>query len=112
MEIGIEKGKDVSTLTVSGEINAITCADLETALGGLMEEGETRIVLDLEGTRYISSAGFRVVLGAAQRLHRRGRFVISGADGNVSDILRIAGFPCIIDMFDNAARARAAVAAP
>lgn len=109
MEIGIEKRGNVSTLRISGEINAITCTDLETALGGLMEEGETRIVIDLKGTRYVSSAGLRVILGAAQRLHRCGRFAICGANENVYDILQIAGFPSIIDMFEDAVKAQAAV---
>jgi anti-anti-sigma factor len=109
MGLSIDPHGALSTVYASGEIDAVTCGDLEDTLSRLMGGGETRIVLDLSATVYISSAGLRVILGAAERLHGVGKFVISAVNPDVREILEMAGFANIIDIYDSTEKAVAAV---
>jgi anti-anti-sigma factor len=102
----------VSTVCASSEIDALTCGELEEALNRLMDSGKTRIVLDLSATVYISSAGLRVLLATAKRLHGAGRFAIAAANQDVRGILEMTGFTRIIDTYGTAEKAAAALSRP
>lgn len=109
MRVRIEKSATYTTVYASGGIDAVTCALLEKSLVDLVEAGETRIVLDLAQTVHISSAGLRVILSVAKQLHGCGQFVISAADGNVGDILKLAGIADVIDVYPATASAWEAI---
>ena len=111
MRIHVEKGVTLCTVFASGGIDAVTCPLLATSLGRLIEEGETRIVLDLGRTVHISSAGLRVILTTAKRLHGCGQFVISSANDKVFHILRLAGIADVVDVYPETESARAAISA-
>ena len=55
--IGAKSPDDVSIIKVSGYLDTTTARDLETALNNLLDKGSYKIVLDLSGVTYISSAG-------------------------------------------------------
>lgn len=97
-----------SKVSPIGRLDATTCAELQDALDELIDGGTTRIVLDLQETAYISSAGLRVILNAAKRLHGSGKIVISGVVPKVRNILNVAGIPEVIDVYTDPAGAHAA----
>jgi len=102
----------ICTVQASGEIDALTCGDLQEALNGLMDRGNTRIVLDMSGAVHISSAGLSVLLAAAKRLHGTGRFAVAAANRDVRGILEMAGLANIIDICETVGKALAAVSEP
>ena len=59
---GSEKKENYSIVSVSGKIDAATCSELEDSLLNLLDEGETRIILNMSDCQYISSAGLRILL--------------------------------------------------
>jgi len=111
MRIQIEKGVTLCTVFASGGIDAMTCPRLATSLNALIDEGETRIILDLGQTVHISSAGLRVILTTAKRLHGCGQFAISSANVSVFHILRLAGIADVVDVYPEVESARAAISA-
>jgi len=111
MRIHVEKGVTLCTVFATGGIDAVTCPLLATSLDRLIEEGETRIVLDLGQTVHISSAGLRVILTTAKRLHGCGQFAISSANDEVFHILRLAGIADVVDVYPEIESARAAISA-
>jgi anti-anti-sigma factor len=110
MEIEIERGADPVVVRAAGDINAATCPKLEETLVGLIEGGTSRLVLDLGDTRYISSAGLRVLLIAAKRLTGNGKFALSRPSAAVRQILDMTGFSRIITIHDDLETARRALA--
>ena len=77
------------TVSVDGKIDGATSPELESRLVEWLDQGETKIILDLQEVFYISSAGLRVVLFEArspfkQRPPGAGRPQTRG-EGNLRD---------------------------
>jgi anti-anti-sigma factor len=111
MEVETEARDGLTVVKISGDVNGMTCGRLEEELVRLIDGGSRRIVLDLMGVRYISSAGLRVLMIAAKRLTGDGAFALSRAGGGVRKVLDITGFSTIIPIHDDLEDAAAAVRA-
>jgi anti-anti-sigma factor len=109
LDIVIEKRDNACFIRPTGEIDAVSCRGLAERINGIIETGPRRLLLDLEGVRHISSAGLRVILQIAQRLHGEGRFVILCGGESVRHILDVAGFSNIIDIYDTLEQAEGAL---
>jgi anti-anti-sigma factor len=100
LDIVIEKRDNACFVRPTGEIDAVSCRGLAERMNGIIETGSRRLLLDLERVGHISSAGLRVILQVAQRLHGGGRFVILCGGESVRHILDVAGFSNIIEIYD------------
>ena len=78
------------TLAVEGDIDTLTSPELEKAVE---ENAPTcdKLILDLAGVDYISSAGIRSVLKARQ-MKGNDHFVLKNLNNNVMEIFKITGF--------------------
>ena len=110
MELKIEQHGEVTVVHASGDVGAATSGELQVALERLIEGGPRRVVLDLEGVRYVSSAGLRVFLVIAKRLGRDGAFALSRASEPVLQVLDMTGFSKLIKVEAELETAIAAVA--
>lgn len=109
MDLKIEQRGEVTLVLASGDIGAATCGELQAALEGLLADGRRRLVLDLDGVRYVSSAGLRVFLVVAKRLAAGGAFALSRATEPVRQVLDVTGFSSLIKVEDSVETAVAAV---
>jgi anti-anti-sigma factor len=91
---------------VSGKIDATTSDDLEDSLMELLDQGEENILLDLEGTHYLSSAGLRVLVAITKQVYDSGHFGICNASDNVYEIIEMAGFNVFMNIYDDLATAK------
>ena len=109
MEITSRKEKDITIVSVSGRIDAITAPDFENNLGGLITAGEKILLIDLSGLGYISSAGLRSILSSAKKLKAlSGEILFTGLTGPVDEVFQISGFKSIFRIFPSEAEALAA----
>jgi len=93
MDILEEQAGGVLVITPSGRVDSTTSDELEQALGRALESGARRIVVDLVGVSYISSAGLRVLLVAAKRVRaERGALVLCALGEPVRQVFDLAGF--------------------
>ncbi len=96
---GRENG--VSVLKVSGYLDTSTSSELETALLGLLKKDERRIVIDLSGVNYISSAGWGIFIGEIKDIrHEGGDIKLAGMAGDVYEVFRLLEFDSILDAYD------------
>jgi anti-sigma B factor antagonist len=96
---GRENG--VSILKVSGYLDTTTSSELETALLGLLKKDEKRIVIDLSGVNYISSAGWGIFIGEIKDIrHKGGDLKLAGMAGDVYEVFRLLEFDSILDAYD------------
>ena len=67
MDVAIEQVGSASVVRISGSVDGLTADALQTALQEQIETGGARLVGDLSGVEYTSSAGLRALLGCRGR---------------------------------------------
>jgi len=100
----------VVTLALKGRLDAGTSAQAEAAIQDFLGAGGGKLILDLAGLDYISSAGLRVLLVANKAMRRKaGALALCGAQGNVREVLEVSGFTTLFLMADTPEQALAAL---
>jgi anti-sigma B factor antagonist len=61
---------------LSGELDAITAPDLARTLDEVLAEPHLRVMLDLNGLRFVDSAGVSVLIRAKQAAAANGRALV------------------------------------
>lgn len=93
MEIAEERHDDVLVIAPVGRFDTNTSGRLEDRLRGHLDAGEKRLVIDMLGVDYVSSAGLRVLLMAAKRLQEvGGHLVLCSMNQGVRHVFELAGF--------------------
>src|SRR5262249_27689209 len=100
----------VVILGLTGRIDAANAGLLEENVLRLIDAGERRLVFDLAGVDYISSAGLRVFLVAAKRLRSAdGMLALAGLQDRVCEVFEMAGLSSVLRVCRTRAEAVAAV---
>lgn len=90
IEVQPYEGTDTWVVALSGPIGVTTYEKLDETLAGLFEEGQYRIVLDMERVDYVSSAGAGVLLNAmTQCTEHGGRFVLANVKLSVWEVFEL-----------------------
>lgn len=102
MIFSTDKKGDALIAMVAGQVNSANAADLEAQMLALVGEGEHHWVVDFSRLDYISSAGLRVVLMLAKRLHEQsGRLVLCSLQPHVHEVFDVSGFLAILTVADD-----------
>lgn len=91
MNITAHKRQNTCTLLISGRIDTLTAPELEKAFSENADSCE-KMIFDMSGADYISSAGLRVLVSSHRNMEKKNGLVLKGVKGNVSDILKMTGF--------------------
>jgi anti-sigma B factor antagonist len=107
MEITTKKFKSCDMVVVKGRIDSSTAPQLTEALEGLTGDGRYKIVLDMSGLEYMSSAGFRALLSSQRvcKRYNRGEIFLAVVPQRVQDALELAGFTELFKVYDDAVEA-------
>lgn len=79
------------TFLVDGRLDTLTSPDLEDQVEEVLPQAE-KLIFDLGKLEYISSAGLRVLLGAAQEMEDKGEMVICNLTPPVKEVFDVTGF--------------------
>ncbi len=63
-------------LALFGELDVVTAPDLEQMLSDVLGQPHARVMLDLNGLRFVDSAGVSVLIKAKQRAETNGRTLV------------------------------------
>ncbi len=97
MEIIKSKNGSELTLALSGRLDTLTAGELEAAINEQIDSAD-KLVLDIGGLEYVSSAGLRVLLSAQKRMGVKGGMVVKNVNEMVSEIFDITGFSDILNI--------------
>jgi stage II sporulation protein AA (anti-sigma F factor antagonist) len=93
VEIREETKGEALVVAPVGRIDSVSSGELERHIVSRLDGGTRRLVIDLGGVEYISSAGLRVLLLSAKRLKPpAGTLVLCGIGPSVRTVLELAGF--------------------
>ncbi len=103
MEITTQNFKQCDLVTASGRVDSATAAELGGALDAITKGGRYKIVLDMSGIEYMSSAGMRVLLATQKECKKmgRGEVVLASISGLVKDAFDLAGFLPLFSIYDD-----------
>ena len=91
-----------------GEIDLYTAPRLKEELSSLIEEGRSRIVVDLSGVEFLDSTGLGVLIGTLKRCREAdGELVLAGARETADKVLRITGLDKVFRIHASADEATA-----
>jgi len=94
MEVTTQEINSVELITVNGRVDSVEASRLARALEAAARRGKHKIVVDMSGLEYMSSAGFRA-LGDAQRNSQRhpgGEVVLAQVPALIHGALEMVGF--------------------
>ena len=100
MEIARQDINGVMKVSLSGRLDAGSAVETEEEIGKVVDVNK-KLILDLSGLEYISSAGLRVLLVAAKRIRREnGKMCLCELKETVLEVFEISGFSAIFDLAD------------
>lgn len=102
MDINVSHIDSVTVVSVNGSVDSLNADQFTESFAQNVREGRVRLVADLSGVSYTSSAGLRSLLGAVKDSRRLGGDLrIAAAQSGVQRILSLSGFTSIIKIFDD-----------
>ncbi|GAB4488706.1 MAG: anti-sigma factor antagonist [Anaerolineales bacterium] len=101
MEVSSQQFKRCDLVTVTGRVDSATAPKFAEALEKIAAESRFKIVVDLAGVEYMSSAGFRALIAAQRNCKRynRGEVVLANVPANIYSALELAGFTNLFQIF-------------
>ena len=103
MEITTQEFKHCDLITIKGRVDSSTAPQMAQALETANESGKYKLVVDMAGLEYMSSAGFRALLAAQRnsKKYNRGEVVLVNVPDRIREALELAGFTELFKTFDD-----------
>ncbi len=100
MEILDNQINELVIIKISGDIDAITAPKITEHIKVLIEQGNVKLITDLEEVAYTSSAGLRVLLAAVKETRSKsGDMRLANIQHDVLKVLTLTGFTNILKIF-------------
>src|SRR5512146_2464420 len=101
MEINTTQYKHCDVLGLKGRIDSSTAPQFEQAIKFATDQARYKIVLDMSGLEFMSSAGLRVLVNAQKtcRRYNRGEVVLADVPPNIKSALDLSGFTPLFKVF-------------
>ena len=100
MEITHKQKNDVTVVSFTGSIDALTAPRTTEYLNELIGGGSIKLVADFSGVDYTSSAGLRVLLAAVKESRSKGGdLYLAAIQPDVHKVLSLSGFTSIMKVF-------------
>ena len=108
LTVNVAKSGAVNEVLLTGELDGMTSPQLEQQLNRLIEAGERRFLIRFAALTVITSAGLRVFLGLAKKMHKLGgNLVLCEMSANVRGVFDTTGFSNIMTIRAAAAEGKA-----
>lgn len=93
---------ELSIIRVDGVVDTITASELEAVIENLVGQQKYKILVDLGGVEYISSAGWGIFISRIQEIRENeGDIKLVNMIPNVHEIYELLEFENIIEAFDS-----------
>jgi anti-sigma B factor antagonist len=92
MEINIEKRGQVQVIQIAGDVDGSTAPEAQSQIFPLVEP-DSKILLDMTGVGYMSSAGLRMLLSTYRQVaSQQGSIALVGLAEEVKETMAVTGF--------------------
>jgi anti-anti-sigma factor len=102
MVIVVEKREQVTVVTIDGSVDGTNAGELVSSLKEQVTGGSARLVGNLAGVDYTSSAGLRALLESVKETRQHGGDLrLAAVRPEVLRVLELSGFTSILQVFDD-----------
>jgi anti-anti-sigma factor len=109
MQISTRTNDDIHIVGIAGSLDSGTSPEAQKSLDSVVATAK-KVALDFSQLDYISSAGLRVLLGAAKQLRAKGGTLgMFGLNQSVREVFDISGFSTILPVYQSEADALSAM---
>ena len=99
LEIKTNEINEVVVVNLIGYLDANTSPIAESEINSWLEKGTRKLVINLEETKYVSSAGLRIIITTAKTMKASGGLLkLCSVNEVVQEILDISGLSTILDV--------------
>ena len=104
MEVTTNQYKKCDLVRATGRVDSATAPKLGEVMDEITNAGRFKIVFDLSGVEYMSSAGLRVLINTQKNCKRynRGELILAGIPPRIYEALDLAGFIPLFRIFEDA----------
>ena len=108
LSLETDNTQSISVMKVMGQVDSETAPELDHALSQLLSDGRSRIILNLQGVEFLSSAGLRSLVKALKGAQNAGGDVhLASVSEPIETILRTVGMMQMFKMFSTSEEAAA-----
>lgn len=108
MDIRTRHYNNVAILAVNSRLDSASSPLLAQAIQEQIGAGYHRLVVDLKKVEFLSSAGIKILIQAAQKTRQMGGdFRLANARAHVKQMLNLAGVDTVIKVYPNVVAATA-----
>lgn len=101
MDINVTRQEDTAIFTPSGRIEGSNAENFHETITGSVQPTDRAVIIDLQQTSYVSSAGLRAFAIIAKSLKAKETgFAITQANKSVKDVITVTGFNQFMNVED------------
>ncbi len=101
-ESRVRKHNSLQIIDLIGELDAHTSLILEKELLDLINQGQTKIILNFSELKYISSAGLGVFMGCIDDIRsKNGDLKFSNLSDKIFEVFDLLGFPHLFEIYNH-----------
>lgn len=92
LKIDVKREEDIPVIILAGEVDVYTYPQLKTTITDIIETGESDMIINLEGVKYIDSTGLGVLASGASKLAKINGFInIICSKPQIKKIFEVSG---------------------
>lgn len=88
---------NTATIAIDGRLDTMTSPELIAEIGKVAPAND-KLILDVSGLEYISSAGVRALVTAHKQMAKKGGFTVKSPNKNVLEIIKLTGLTTILNI--------------
>jgi anti-sigma B factor antagonist len=106
MDISVENVGLVAVIRFHGNLDTNSAPEGQQSLNKIIDDGGSKLLVNLAGVDFVSSAGLRILLVTAKRLGSAGGDMrISNLNEVVDEVFEMSGFSTILDVYETESQA-------
>ena len=101
MELTTRDYNRVNVIRVEGRIDASTAPQFEQKIREYMDAGRRQLVVEMDGTEFLSSAGVRALISAQKNLKPKGgKLALAQPSQRVMEVIDLDGMRPLFPIYD------------
>ena len=102
MELTEKTVQNLTVVSINGRLDAISSSEAEKSLEQVLGKCPAKILINLDGLEYISSAGLRILLVAAKKARQHNiKIALCSLGTKVREVFDLSGFSSIFTIYES-----------